>query len=69
MSKQGIIKVANVLTQMQSVRIELIGSAIKAKNAPTAKANIQDVRLGQLLHDASELIKDRFTEETLNIEE
>lgn len=69
MSKQGIIKVANVLTQMQIVRIELIGSTIKAKNASTAKANIQDIRLGQLLHDASESIKDRFIEETLKIEE
>jgi len=69
MSKQGIIKVANVLTQMQNVRIELLGSAIKAKNAPTAKANIQDIRLGQLLYDASESIKDRFIEETLKIEE
>ena len=69
MSRLGIIKVANVLTQMQSVRVELLSSAIKAKNGSTAKANIQDVRLGQLLHDASESIKDRFIEETLKIEE
>ncbi len=69
MSKQGIIKVANVLHQLQMVRGELIGSAVKAKNSATGKANIQDIRLSQLLFDASEAIKDKFTKETLNIEE
>ncbi len=64
MSKQGIIKVANVLHQLQTVRGELISSAVKAK-----KANLQDIRLAQLLYDASEAIKHRFTKETLNIEE
>ena len=72
MSKQGVIKVANALSNLQTVRGELIGSAVKAKNSATGKAkkvNLQDIRLGQLLYDASEAIKDRFIKETLNIEE
>jgi len=69
MSKQGIIKVANALSNLQTVRGELISSAVKAKNSAAGKANIQDIRLSQLLHDAGEVIKDRFTKETLNIED
>lgn len=53
MSEQGIGKFAEVLTLLQQTRLELLGG------------DNQDIRLGQLLFDAEESVKDQFTKETL----
>ena len=53
MSFNGIQQFATVLGIMQDTRHVLLGS------------DNQDVRLGQLLEEAKECVKDRFAEETM----
>ncbi len=53
MSYKGIQHFADVLSIMQSTRCELL------------RGDNQDVRLGQMLEEAKELVKERFAEETL----
>ena len=53
MSLNGIKEVARVLSDMQQTRIELIGEGVN-------KGDNQDIRLGQLLEDAKDAIKERF---------
>ena len=52
-SKKGIEKAAAVLSEIQQARIELLGG------------DKQDILLGQMFHDATEAVKDRFTKITL----
>ena len=54
MSFNGIQQFAAVLGIMQDTRHELLGG------------DNQDIRLGQLLEEAKECVKDRFAEETLD---
>ena len=53
MSKSGIKKFASILSTMQTARNELL------------QGDNQDIRLGQLLDDAKEAVKDRFCKITL----
>ncbi len=53
MSFNGIKHFAAVLSIMQSTRCELLGG------------DNQDIRLGQLLEEAKECVKERFTKATL----
>ena len=62
MSKKGIKRFANILTQMQLVRGELIGMG--CKKIGTKEGN-QDIRLGQMLEEMKEHIKKEFIKITL----
>jgi len=53
MSYDGVQQFADVLSYMQETRQELL------------RGDNQDVRLGQLLDEAKDCVKDRFAEETL----
>jgi hypothetical protein len=53
MSQQGMRAFADVLSVMQETR----GTLLRGDN--------QDIRLGQLLDDAKEHVKERFAQETL----
>jgi hypothetical protein len=54
MSKKGVKQVANIFSQMQELRIELLSSKSK-----------QDIKLAQLLESMKDAGKQRFSEITL----
>jgi hypothetical protein len=60
MSRDGINKFADVLSWLQSVRHELFVLAGRGK--PIDK---QDIRLGQMLAEMKDLVKEEFTRMTL----
>lgn len=55
MSRQGLEKFGMVLSQMQTARIELLGSKDEKGNP-----DHQDILLGQLLEDMKEWVKEKF---------
>lgn len=65
MSAEGIKLAAGAFSHLQQVRNQLIG--LGTAKAGTPEGN-QDILLGQLLDDAKDHIKVRFTEETLKPE-
>jgi hypothetical protein len=58
MSLKGIYRFGKILSDMQQARGELF-----------AMNNKQDVRLGQMLQEMKDLVKERFANETLDIDE
>lgn len=60
MSKQGIRIAAEVFSAMQEARGRLLNMA--TQNKP---ANLTDIRLGQMLEDGKDAMKDTFAELTL----
>jgi len=64
MSKKGIQKVADLLSQMQTACHELLELGAEQ---PINERNIQDIRLANVIFDAKKLLGDKFTTETLKL--
>ena len=61
MSKKGLKKVANIMSNMQETRHKLLQSA-----TVLGKKDVQDIRLAQLLEVGLDAMKITFTKITLN---
>ncbi len=59
MSNLGIHKYADVMTLLQQTRIELIRMGTANSVLGTSSGN-QDIRLGHLLQEAEDAVKDKF---------
>ena len=64
MSRHGIELFAEILSQMQTAKGELIKLGANKKNLGTKSGN-QDIRLGKLLDVAKDAVKHQFMDITL----
>lgn len=65
MSGRGIRQIATVFAAMQNARQNLIHLGSERADTPEGQ---QDIRLGQLLKEAEDSVKEKFTAETLKPE-